>query len=463
MNIASNTSTKTFASLAEWRVEAAAIIALAFPLALTQLSHIAMVTTDVVMMGWLGPKTLAAGTLANHYYWFFDMGSMGLVGSVAAILAQHLGARRYRGVRRTVRQGFWVAAMVAVPCLLAIWHVRGVLGLLGQDPELSAMAEVYLRHMMAGFLPGLGYVILASFLAAHARPRAALVTAAGGIAVNGVADYALMFGHFGFPSLGLAGAGLASAVVSSFMFAALLVFVLTDRRLRRYRLLGRFWRPDWAQFWEIVVVGLPIGITVLAEIGLFVAAAMLMGLLGTEPLAAHAIAVQCCAIIYMIPYGIAQAATVRVGRATGAGNHRGAARAGWAAMSLGLIFMCLPAAAFWFLGSSIVALFLDSESAQSTAKLAVGFLAMAALFQFADGAQVTMMGALRGLKDTRVPMLIAVLGYGGLGLPAAAYLGLYLGHGGQAIWAGMAVGLFVVGALFVARFRRQTQRAIALN
>ena len=136
-------------------------------------------------------------------------------------------------------------------------------------------------------------------------------------------------------------------------------------------------------------------------------------------------------------------------------------------MSLGLIFMCLPAAAFWFLGSSIVALFLDSESAQSTAKLAVGFPAMAALFQFADGAQVTMMGALRGLKDTRVPMLIAVLGYGGLGLPAAAYLGLYLGlylgHGGQAIWAGMAVGLFVVGALFVARFRRQTQRAIARN
>ena len=128
-------------------------------------------------------------------------------------------------------------------------------------------------------------------------------------------------------------------------------------------------------------------------------------------------------------------------------------------MSLGLIFMCLPAAAFWFLGSSIVALFLDSESAQSTAKLAVGFLAMAALFQFADGAQVTMMGALRGLKDTRVPMLIAVLEYGGLGLPAAAYLG----HGGQAIWAGMAVGLFVVGALFVARFRRQTQRAIARN
>ena len=154
MNIASNTSTKTFASLAEWRVEAAAIIALAFPLALTQLSHIAMVTTDVVMMGWLGPKTPAAGTLANHYYWFFEMGSMGLVGSVAAILAQHLGARRYRGVRRTVRQGFWVAAMVAVPCLLAIWHVRGVLRLLGQDPELSAMAEVYLRHMMAGFLPG---------------------------------------------------------------------------------------------------------------------------------------------------------------------------------------------------------------------------------------------------------------------------------------------------------------------
>jgi len=342
-----------------------------------------------------------------------------------------------------VRQGFWVALMVSVPCLVALWNVGAVLGALGQDAHLSAMAQDYLRHLSPGFVPLLGYIVLATFMTAHGRPRPSMVLAIIGIGVNGIADYALMFGHFGFPAMGLAGAGASTAVVAILMFLGLGAYVLTDRRLRRYRLLGRFWRPDWSQFWEIITVGLPIGITVLAEIGLFTAAALLLGLLGTESLAAHAIAVQCCAIAYMIPNGISRAATVRVGWSTGAGDHRGAARSGWTAMGLGGLVMCLPAAVFWLLGPAIVTLFLDVEAAGATAKLAVSFLAVAALFQFADGIQVTMMGALRGLKDTRVPMLIAVLGYGG-----------------QAIWAGMAVGLFVVSVLFVVRFRHRTKAAI---
>jgi MATE family multidrug resistance protein len=324
-------------------------------------------------------------------------------------------------VRRAVRQGFWVALVVAIPCLVALWHAGAVLEALGQDPVLAAMAQEYLRYLAPGFIPFLGYIVVASFMTAHGRPRPSMVLVIGGIGINGIADYALMFGHFGFPAMGLSGAGASTAVVAILMFGALGAYALMDRRLRRYRLLGRFWRPDWSQFWEIITVGLPIGIAALAEIGLFTAAALLMGLLGTESLAAHAIAVQCCAISYMIPNGISRAATVRVGWATGAGDHLAAARSGWAAAGLGCLVMCLPAMAFWWLGPAIVELFLDSEAAPVTARLAVGFLAVAAVFQFADGAQVTMMGALRGLKDTATPMLIAVLGYGGLGLPVAAY------------------------------------------
>lgn len=463
MNSHSKFSNPAAGRFGRWRVESVAILNLAAPLALAMLSHIAMVTTDVVMMGWLGPPALAAGTLANHYYWLFDMSAMGLLGSIPAILAHHIGARRFRLVRRTFRQGIWVAIVISLPGLFAIWNVGAALRFLGQDPVLAAMAQDYLRHLMPGFLPALGYIIFASFLTAHGRPRASMVIAIIGIGVNGLADYALMFGHFGFPRMELAGAGLASAIVSTLMFIALATFVLTDRRLRRYRILGRFWRPDWPQFWEIIVVGLPISITVLAEIGLFVAAAFMVGLLGTEELAAHGIAVQCCAIAYMLADGLAKAAMVRVGWATGAGDHRAAARSGWTALSLAAIVICLPAAAFGFLGAGIVDLFLDTGQAPTTASLAVSFLAVAAIFQLADGAQVTMMGALRGLKDTRVPMLIAVGGYGCLGLPAAAYMGIYLGHGGTAIWAGMAVGLFAVCALFVARFYRQTRRAITTN
>ncbi len=461
MNIYSETTPVHTAGLAGWRRESAALIVLAVPLALTMLSHVAMVTTDVVMMGWLGPSALAAGTLANHYFWMFDMGAMGLLGSISAILAQHLGAGRTHLVRRTVRQGFWAAILISLPCLVAIWYVGPALVLLGQDPVLADMAQEYLRAITPGFLPGLGHMVLSSFLTAHGRPRAAMVTAILGIGVNGIADYALMFGHFGFPAMGLTGAGVSSAIVAIAMFVGLLGFVLVDAEFRQYHLLRRFWRANWRPFWEIIVLGFPITVTVWAEIGLFTAAALLMGLLGTESLAAHAIAVQCCGIAYMIPNGLSKAATVRVGWATGAGDHRAAAHSGWTAVSLGGLVMCLPAAAFWFLGAALADLFLDVDNAGSTAELAVGFLAVAAIFQFADGAQATMMGALRGLKDTTGPMIIAVLGYGGIGLPAAAILGIYLELGGQAIWAGMAVGLFLVCVLFLERFRRQTRRAIA--
>lgn len=462
MNVIARNSPFFLRIIALWRRESAAIIVLALPLALTQLSHIAMTTTDVVMMGWLSPATLAAGTLANHYYWFFDMFAMGLVGAVAPLVAQHLGGRRFRQVRRAVRQGFWAALIVSLPCAVAIWQTQTVLGLFGQNPELVGAAQAYLRHMLIGFLPGLWFVVLGAFLAAHGRPRATLVVAVLGIGVNGIADYALIFGQFGFPALGLIGAGIATATVNFFMFSSLLGFVLIDRRLRRYRLLGRFWRADWPQLLEIFQVGLPIGVTVLAEIGMFLAAALLVGMLGTVPLAAHAIALQCAAIAYMVAYGIAQAATVRVGRATGAGDHRGAARAGWTGLTLGIGYAFLPAAAFWFLGGVIVDLYLGPMQPDTAAvkDLAVSFLAVAALFQLADAAQVTIMGALRGLKDTRMPMLIALAGYWGLGLTSAAFFGVYLGHGGEAVWAGLAVGLSTVGICLVQRFRIQSRRAI---
>jgi MATE family multidrug resistance protein len=316
--------------------------------------------------------------------------------------------------------------------------------------------------MVLGFLPGLWFVVLSEFLVAHTRPRATLVVFVLGIGINALADYALMFGHFGFPRLGLIGAGVASATVSTFMFLALLSFVLIDRRLRRYRLLGRFWRADWSQLYEIVRLGLPIAVAHLAEVGMFLASTLLMGLIGTAALAAHAIANQCAVIAYMVPYGIAQAATVRVGRAVGAGKHRAMARAGWTAVALGIGFAFLPAAAFWFLGGAIVDLFLDTARSENKTAidLAVSFLAIAALLQFADGTQATAFGALRGLKDTRGPMLISLAGYWGLGLTSAAVFGVYLGFGGQAIWISLAVGVSVVGALLVRRFWAQSLRLI---
>jgi MATE family multidrug resistance protein len=298
-----------------WSREARATVSLAVPLVFIEMAWVAMVTTDTVMMGWLGQESLAAGSLAGQFFLFFEFFAVGVLAAVVPILAQHLGARRFRMVRGIVRQGFWAALILAIPCMAIIWHAQAILVFLGQDPDIASAGQSYLRYMVLGFLPGLWFVVLNEFLVAHTRPRATLVVTVLGIGINALADYALMFGHFGFPRLELIGAGIASATVSTFMFLALLGFVLIDRRLRRYRLLGRFWRADWSQLYEIARLGVPIAVAHLAEVGMFLASALLMGLIGTAALAAHAVAYQCAVIAYMVPYGIGQAATVRVGRA----------------------------------------------------------------------------------------------------------------------------------------------------
>ena len=271
-----------------------------------------------------------------------------------------------------------------------------------------------------------------------------------------------MFGNFGFPRLGLDGAGIASALVNTFMFLALLAFVLGDRRLRRYRLLGLLWRIEWPRLREIVRIGLPIAITELAEMGMFLATSLLMGLIGTTALAAHAVAVQCCGVAMMIPIGIAQAGAVRVGRAVGAGNPAGAARSGWAALALGGGFALLPAAAFWFSGASLTGLILDRSRPENEAAfdLAVTLLAVAAFFQLADALQIVARGVLQGLKDTRVPMLFTLATSWGVGLPAAAFFGIGLGLGGEGIWAGLAAAMIGACVLLIRRFRMQA-RALA--
>ena len=438
-----------------WRAEGRAVVALAVPLILTQLAQMALHTTDVVMMGWLGPDSLAAGVLAFNLNAVFLFFGIGVLAAVAPMIAQAIGARRFRMVRRSVRQGLWVAVAIATPAIPVIWHTGTILTVLGQDPAIAAAGEAYLRAVVWGFVPALGYVVLSNFLAAHSRPRAVTVVTVTAIGINALADYALMFGHFGMPRLGLVGAGVATALVDSFLFLSLLGFVLSDRRFRRYHILGRIWRPDWPRFVEIFRVGLPIAGWMLAEIGLFVTGGLLLGLIGTTELAAHAIALQCAAIVYMVPFGLAQAATVRVGLAAGAGDHAGIARAGWTPLALACVFALLPAMVFLLWSPGLVALFLDPGEPENTAaaRLAAQLLVIAAGFQLFDAAQSVATGALRGLKDTRVPMLLAVLGYWGFGFTSAVLLAFVLDYGAIGVWIGLALGLAVAAALLNWRLR----------
>lgn len=443
-----------------WRREVLAILHLAVPLALTQLAHMAIVTTDVFMMGWIGPEALAAGTLSGHFYWVFVAFAMGTLTGATPIMAQHLGARRFRRIRPVVRNAAWLCLLLAAMVGLVAWFSGTILTSLGQEEPIAASGQSYLRHMVWGLLPGLWLVVLSEFLVAHARPQAVLVVTILGIGLNALLDYALMFGNLGAPEMGLDGAGVASALVNLFMFSALLIYVMCDRRLRRYRLMGRFWKIDWAAMREIARVGLPIAVTEVAEMGMFVTTSLMMGLLGTQALAAHGVTATCYGVIFMIPVGLAQAGAVRVGRAVGAGQARGAALSGWTAIAMSGLVALIPAGLFWLAGTEIAGLILDPDvpGNAATVSLAASLLSVAAFFMIADAIQITARGALQGMKDTAIPMVMALAASWGIGLPVAVLLGFKLDLGGQGIWVGLAVAMIAASLLLVWRFSQKTRK-----
>ncbi|MEE8272780.1 MAG: MATE family efflux transporter [Alphaproteobacteria bacterium] len=447
-----------------WRPEAWATLRLAVPLVFAQVAQIAINTTDVVMMGWLGPAALAGGALGGNVLFPALLFGLGIVSATAPMVAQSLGARQFRAVRRTVRQGFWIVVAYTIPVSVALWYAGSILIAMGQAPANADLAQAYLRAAVWSLAPGLWIVVLRSFVAAHSRPRSVLVVTLLGVVVNAVGDYVLMFGKLGFPALGVVGAGVSTSIVNAFMFLVLFGYVLRDRKFRRYALLARFWRPDWARFREILRLGMPIGLAILAEAGMFSAAALLMGLISTAALAAHAIALQCAGVAFMVPLGISQAATVRVGLAAGAGDRSGVGHAGWSALALGAAFSTVPILAFWLLPEPLVDVFLDLAlpATRPVAELAAAMLGVAALFQLVDGAQVIAAGVLRGLKDTKVPMVIAAFGYWGVGFPGSVALGFGLGLGGVGVWLGLALGLAASALMLIHRFHRRDRLGVAV-
>ena len=443
-----------------WRAEVGAMLVLAWPLVLTNLSQFALTLTDMIFLGHLGTQELAAATLGANLFYAALAPCFGLAMAAAPMTAQTRGAGRgfVRSMRRDIRASLWAVAAATIPIWLLLWQAEPVLLSLGQDPVLAALAADYVQALMWGLPFFCAFVALRGFLAAEQRPGAALVVACGAILLNIPLNWWLIYGGAGVPPLGVVGAGLASSLCSVAMLAGLLVLVARDRHLRRFRLLGRFWRFDGARLREAVVIGLPIAGTMLLEIGVFATAALVMGWLGTLAVAAHAIAVQVASMTFMVPMGLGQAATARVGLATGAGDRVAAARAGWTAIVLGLVFMACSAMAMIAWGGAIAGLFLDAADpeAAETARIAAVLLVVAGLFQLADGAQAVAGGALRGLKDTKVPMILAGFGYWGAGLPLGLALAFPASLGPVGIWIGLACGLFLVALLMLLRWVRLT-------
>lgn len=442
-----------------WRDEIRATVSLAWPMVLTNLGQTAMHTTDVMMMGRLSADTLAAGALGVNLFFAPLIFGLGLMLATSPMMATELGRKRHsvRDLRRTVRQGLWLAVIICIPIWLLLWHGADLLHAMGQDPKLADTAGTYVRWLQWSALPFYGYIVLRSFISALERPGWALVVVFVAVGLNALLAWTLMYGRLGAPQLGIVGAGIATTVANSFMFFGLAAVVCLDRGFRRYRLFGHFWRADWPRFRALLALGLPIAAILAFEVTIFNAAAMLMGLINPESLAAHAIAIQICSIAFMVPLGLNQAVTVRVGLAFGAGDADAVARAGWTALALALGFMSMTALLMIGAPRLLISAFMDvaDPANMKVVALAVTFLAFAALFQIADGAQAVGTGMLRGLHDTRVPMVYAAIGYWVIGLPFGALLAFRFGYEGAGIWTGLSAGLIIVASLLLWRWSRR--------
>ena len=442
-------------SAAPWRTELRSTLALAWPLILANVTQQAIVATDVLLMSWLGPSKLAASALALNFTYTLNMLLMGLLIASSPMMATALGKRNnsVRDVRRTFRAGLWLLVLTLPVYWLILWNIGAILLALGQDPGLAADGQVFLRAYMWCTGPWLLFTLVRNFISALERPRAVFVLSAAGIGINAVVSWALIFGHFGLPALGIAGGGLGSTITWSLLCAAMLLFVRFDRQFRRFHLFGRWWRFDRERIAAMARLGWPIGLTMALEMGVFALAAYFMGWIGAPAVAAHAIALQLAALTFMVPLGLGQAATVRVGLALGRADPAGISRAGWTAWVAGVGFMGVMAFIMWSFPRGLVTLFLtDVPRNALVIALAVSFLKVAAAFQLADGAQVIGAGMLRGLHDTRWPLLFALVGYWVVGLGIGVWLAFDRDWRGVGIWVGLASGLAAVAALMLLRW-----------
>lgn len=439
-----------------WRHELRATLSLAWPLVLTNVTMSMIGATDVLMIGWLGGEDLAAASIGFNLCMMVALFCMGLVTASAPMMASEIGrkANSVRDIRRTFRQTCWMAGLIMVPVWLILWNAEALLQLLGQTPELAAMAESYVRAYMFSILPFLLLIVARNFLSALERPIWSLIVGIGGVLINIAINYVLIFGNFGFLALGILGAGIASILSNLLMFAAMIVVIGTDRQFRRYHIFGNFWRADWPRFQQLWSLGLPIAVTLGLEGGVFSIAALLMGWIDTLSVAAHAIALQIASLSFMVPMGIAQATTVRVGIGHGRKDPAHITRAGWTGFTIGTGFMMVMAFFIWLFPAQLASLFLEQSNPDTPAvlALAVEFLFIAAIFQIVDGAQVIAAGMLRGLHDTRVPMFIAAFGYWGIGIGVGAWLAFGEGWRGAGLWTGLASGLAAVAILMVIRW-----------
>lgn len=439
-------------SSSTYRDHSRAVLRLGLPLIGGHVAQFAIHLTDTVMLGWYSVAALAAVVLGGTYFFVIFILESGFAIAVMPLVAEADAAGDETTLRRATRMGMWLSVIAAFVALPLFWFSEAILLALGQAPDVAATAQEYLRIAGWGLVPALLVMVLKSYLAALEKTRVVFwVTVAAAVA-NGLVNYALIFGNWGAPELGVVGAAIASLVVQVISLAGVMIYAAVV--LPEHTLFARLWRPDWEAFAHVFRLGLPIGITNLAEVGLFAASSLMMGWLGTIQLAAHGIALQLASLTFMVHLGLSNAATVRAGNAIGRKDAEHLAKGAQVAILMSFATAVCAVVVFLSYPEFLLGLFLNPDEPNRMVILTAGvaLLYMAALFQIVDGAQVMALGLLRGVKDTRAPMIIAAISYWIIGVPCGYVLGFSLGWGGVGVWLGLVVGLTAASILLMWRF-----------
>lgn len=437
-----------------WSAHLAALYRLGLPLIGAQMAQMAIHLTDIAMVGRLGAPELAATALATNYFFLIYIFGSGFLVALSPIIAQMVGSGDTRAVRRSTRMGMWFAIAYGIACLPLLLVAEPVLVALGQDAKLAAIAGEYMAVASFGMVPSLIFIAYRSFLGAINRASILLWASLAAVVLNAALCWVLIFGRLGMPALGVRGAGFAAIGTNLFLVAIISLYITRDAKASAFDIFARFWRADWLVMRSLLALGLPISLTIVAEVGLFQVATLMAGWLGVVALAAHSIVMQLISFAFMVPLGLASAATIRVGQSVGAGRLADAGRAARGALLTAVAVSMLTIILFVALPAPLIRIFLAADDPLFTPTLAaaVPLLMIAAAFNLFDGAQAIGAGNLRGLKDTRVPMLIAIGAYWGVGVPLAYVCGFTFGLGTPGLWAGLAGGLLVAGGLLNWRF-----------
>ncbi len=421
-----------------------------------------MFATTKIVVGDVGYLALAAVGIAGDLTFEILLIFMGVLSMVGVLCAQAEGAGKKKSAGLAVRQGLIISLMIGIPATILVWNLDLFLRWTHQDPQVIQLAKPYLQFVSGSVLAAMFFAVLRNFVSAVSRPKAVMFITVGAVAVNYFLTLALVNGLYGFPDLGVAGAGLATTIVSWMMFCLLLLFVYKTPDLRGYGVFAERWKFDPAICREIFLLGIPVSGLVFLESGLFVAASILSGVISVETLAAYEIVTGWVGVPFVIALGIAEATMVRVAYGVGRGNLVDARNSGILGMLLGLVFLTILIIVPLGYASVIIDIFMNEhgEGSKAVSLLAVEILTIAAIFQIFDGLQATASRALRGLKDNIAPLWIACFGYWVLGIGGGSILAFRFDMGGIGLWWGMALGLFATGIMLAWRFLRISNKRI---